>query len=173
MFKDFLNTDRQTSAGWWAERKKLQTRKSPEMAEAKGNQTHIAEDAVLCLVTQSCPTLCDPMDCSLPGSSVHGDSPRKNTGVGCHALLQGIFPTRGSNPRLLHCKSILYHLSHQESCQCKLGSPQKDNTKLFKETNFCYILFFWALAYEDSLKILQPLKTFCRTTKHLEEQALD
>ena len=38
------------------------------------------------------------MDCRLPGSSVHGDSPGKNTGVGCHALLQGIFPTQGSNP---------------------------------------------------------------------------
>ena len=38
-------------------------------------------------------TLCDPMDCSLPGSSVHGDSPGKNTGVGCRALLQEIFPT--------------------------------------------------------------------------------
>ena len=45
--------------------------------------------AVLCLVTQSCPTLCDPMDYSLPGSSVHGDSPGKNTGVGYHVLLQG------------------------------------------------------------------------------------
>ena len=43
----------------------------------------------LCLVAQSCLTLCDPMDCSLPGSSVHEDSPGKNTGVGCHALLQG------------------------------------------------------------------------------------
>ena len=40
------------------------------------------------LVTQLCPTLCDPMDCSLPGSSVHGDSPGKNTGVGWHFLLQ-------------------------------------------------------------------------------------
>ena len=64
---------------------------------------------------QSCPTLCDPVDCSLPGSSVHGDSPGKNTGVGCHALLQGIFPTQGSNPCLLHCRQILYCLSHQES----------------------------------------------------------
>ena len=45
--------------------------------------------AVLCLVTQLCPTLCDPMDCNLQGSSVHGDSPSRNTGVGCHALLQG------------------------------------------------------------------------------------
>ena len=52
---------------------------------------------MLCWVVQSCPTLCDPMGCSLPGSSVHGDSPDKNTGVGCHALLQGIFPTQGSN----------------------------------------------------------------------------
>ena len=42
----------------------------------------------LCLVAQSCPTLCDTLDCSPPGSSVHGDSPGKNTGVGCHVLLQ-------------------------------------------------------------------------------------
>ena len=50
---------------------------------------------------QSCLTIHDAMDCSRPGSSVHGDSPGKNTGVGCHALLQGIFPTQGSNPHLL------------------------------------------------------------------------
>ena len=42
------------------------------------------------LVTESCLILCDPMDCSPPGSSVHGDSQGKNNGVGCHALLQGI-----------------------------------------------------------------------------------
>ena len=47
------------------------------------------------------------------------DSPGKNTGVGCHSLLQGIFPTQGSNPGLLHCRHILYHLSHQ-------GSPQRN-----------------------------------------------
>ena len=40
------------------------------------------------------------MDCSLPGSSVHGDSPGQNTGVGSHSLLQGIFPTQGLNPGL-------------------------------------------------------------------------
>ena len=45
-----------------------------------------------------CPALCDPMDCSLPGSSVHGDSPGKNPGVDCHFFLQGIFPSQGSNP---------------------------------------------------------------------------
>ena len=41
------------------------------------------------------------MDCSPPASSVHGDSPGKNTGVGCHVLLQGIFLTQGLNLRLL------------------------------------------------------------------------
>ena len=56
-----------------------------------------------------------PMDCSLLGSSVHGDSPGKNTGLGCHALLQGIFPTQGLNPDLWPCRQILYHLSHQGS----------------------------------------------------------
>ena len=40
------------------------------------------------------------------------DSPGQNSGEGCHALLQGIFPTQGSNPVLLHCRQILYHLSH-------------------------------------------------------------
>ena len=66
---------------------------------------------MLCLVTQSYPTLCDPVDCSLPGTSVYGDSPGKNTGVGCHALLERIFPTQGWNPGLLRCRQILYCLS--------------------------------------------------------------
>ena len=62
--------------------------------------------AVLCLVAQSCLTLCDAMKYSSQVSPVHGDSPGKNTGANCHALLQGIFPTQGSNPCLLgilHC----------------------------------------------------------------------
>ena len=55
------------------------------------------------------------MDCSSPGSSVHGDSPGENTGVGCHVLLQGIFPTQGSNPGLPHCRQILYYKNYQGS----------------------------------------------------------
>ena len=70
---------------------------------------------MLCLVTQSCLALCDPVDCSQPGTSVHGDSLGKNTGVGCYALLQGISPAQGSNPGLPHCRWILFHLSHQGS----------------------------------------------------------
>ena len=55
------------------------------------------------------------MDCSPPGSSVLGDSPGQNIGVGCHVLLQGIFPTQGSKPGLPHCRWTLYHLSHKGS----------------------------------------------------------
>ena len=68
---------------------------------------------IMCDALLSCLQLCDPMDCSWTNSSVHGDSPGKNTGVGCHALLQGIFPTRELNQGLLHCTQILYQLSYQ------------------------------------------------------------
>ena len=57
------------------------------------------------LVAQSCLTLCDPMDCS----------PQDPLSMSCHFLLQGIFLAQGSNLGLLHCRLILYHLSHQES----------------------------------------------------------
>ena len=65
----------------------------------------------LCSVAQLCLTLCDPRDYSLPDASVHGDSPGKDAGLDCHALLQVIFPTQGSNTGLLHYRWILYHLS--------------------------------------------------------------
>ena len=61
----------------------------------------------------SCLTLCDPMDCSLPGSFV--DFPNKNTGVGFHFLLQGIFPIQGLNPCHLHCRQALYHWTTNEA----------------------------------------------------------
>ena len=54
-----------------------------------------------CFITKLCPTLCDPTDCSPPGSSPW-DFPGKNTGGACHFLLQGIFSTQGLNPCLLH-----------------------------------------------------------------------
>ena len=61
----------------------------------------------MCVLSGSVMSDCDPMGCSPPGSSVLwecSDSPGKNTGVGCHALLQNIFPTQGSSPSLLHCR---------------------------------------------------------------------
>ena len=89
-------------------------------------------------VTQLCLTFCNFMDCSPLGFSVHGilwaslvvqmakhlstmqeiwvqNSPGKNIGEGCHSLLQGIFPTQGSNRSLLRCSQIIYQLSYQES----------------------------------------------------------
>ena len=78
----------------------------------------------MCLVTQSCLTLCDPVDCNPPGSYVQGDSPSKNTRVGCQALLQRMFLTQWLNPGLLHCEQILYHLIHQ-------GSPRIQDWELY------------------------------------------
>ena len=74
-----------------------------------------------CEVTQSCATLCDPMDTRLlrPWSSLG-----KSTGVGCHFLLQGIFLTQGSNPGLPHCRQMLYRLSHQGSPDYSVSSPK-------------------------------------------------
>ena len=57
----------------------------------------------------------NPIHCSLPGSSARGDSPLKNTGVGSHALLEGIYLTQGSSPSLPHCRQILYHVYHEGS----------------------------------------------------------
>ena len=60
---------------------------------------------------------CSVMSDSLQPHGLHSpwNSPGQNTGVDSHSLLQGIFPTQGSNPGLLHCRWILYQLSHQGS----------------------------------------------------------
>ena len=63
--------------------------------------------------TKPCPSLCDPMDCSLPGSSLHGIFQARILEWEAIILLQEIFPTQGSNPGLLHCGQTLYRLSHQ------------------------------------------------------------
>ena len=100
---------------------------------------------MLCLVTQSCPASCDRIDCSPPGSSVHGDSPGQNTPVGCHALLQGIFSAQGLNLGLPHCRQILYHLSHQGSLKNSYNSI-KNNVKIRSKdlhrhtTNECILM---------------------------------
>ena len=61
------------------------------------------------------------------------DFPGKNTGVGCHCLLQGIFPTQGSNLCLLHCRQIVYHLSHQESLKNSLVDCRNVQCMLCKQ----------------------------------------
>ena len=64
------------------------------------------------VLAQSCPTLQDLTDCSQPGSSVPGIL---SAGVGCLALLQGIFPTQRLNPGLLHYRWLLYHWATGEA----------------------------------------------------------
>ena len=75
------------------------------------------------LVAQSCPTLCDPVDCSPPGSSVHGISQARILEWG--AIIQVIFPTQGLNPGLLHYRQIPFCLSQQRS-------PKNQGSQLFK-----------------------------------------
>ena len=115
---------------------------------------HFILNIYMFLVALLCPTLCDPMDCSPPGSSVRGDSPGKNIGVGCLALLQGIFPTQGLNAGLLHCRWILYHLSHQGSPNMYISNINKsfieqsfltacDITRCFLD--FILLIFFQML----------------------------
>ena len=109
------------------------------------------------LFCDSCPVVSNslrPIGCSPLGSSVHGDSPGKNTGVGCYALLQGIFPSQGLNPGLPHCRWILYHLNHQ-GCPWILkgvaypftGSSQPKN---WTGVSFIAGEFFYQLSYQWS-----------------------
>ena len=86
------------------------------------------------LVAQSCLTLGDPMDCNPSGFSVH-EILQTRILSGCHSLLQGIFPNQGSNQQLLqllHCRQILYNLSHQGSRYQWLNSVSlKESLEIF------------------------------------------
>ena len=102
--------------------------------------------SVVCLI------LCDFMDCSLSGSCPW-DSPGKNTGVGCHSLLQGTFLTQGLNPVLLYYRRILYHLSHQGSpSTCNEYTKKKklltrQITVLFSTKSLNYSIELYTTAY--------------------------
>ena len=80
------------------------------------DQTHISASVESrALVTRTCPTLCDAMDCCLPGSSVHAILQARILECAAIPFSRRIFPPRGPNPGLLHCRQTLYWLSHQES----------------------------------------------------------
>ena len=68
---------------------------------------------VVVLAAQSCPALCDAMDCIACRAPLSMEFSMQNTGVGSHFVLQGIFTSQGLNLGLLICRQILYHLSHQ------------------------------------------------------------
>ena len=113
------------------------------------------------------------MNCSPPGSSVHGILPGKNTRVNSHSLLQGIFPTQELNPSLLHCRQILYHLRHQWSPSRAVGRSNKAwwNRIAFQRT-FLPCLWYEIKSGNDNerklgksaLALKIPL-SFCETPK--------
>ena len=101
----------------------------------------------VCVCAQSVRLLATPWTI---GSSGHGDSPGKNPGVGCHALLQGFFPTQGLNPGLPHCRWILYHLSHQES---PLNVQNKLKLLLTSFLRKKIFFFYLEIALDDGVRI--------------------
>ena len=71
------------------------------------------------------------------------DLPGKNARVGSHYLLQGIFSTQRSNPALLHCRRILYRLSHLLSVHENNGNTHLSIRCSVKSTCYFYIMFYW------------------------------
>ena len=88
------------------------------------------------------------MECSQSGSSVHGIF-HARTGVDCRFLLQGIFPTQGSNPGLPHCRQILYHLSHQGKPEVNYGQYKKKKKKKKKKTKKTSVLYTAPVNFTD------------------------
>ena len=97
---------------------------------------------VLCLVVHLCVTLCNPVDCSPPGSSVHGDSPGKNTEVGCHVLLQGLFPTQGDVVRSLNAILIGTEATGVFKAGLELGE------------DMIYDCILWDITHLHNLKVI-------------------
>ena len=108
---------------------------------------------LLCLVAQSCVWLfATPWTvCSPPGSSVHGDSPGKNAGVGCHALLQGIFPTQVSNPGLPHCRWILSPMIHFKFISMRAVRSVSRFISVCVWMSRCFCTFYWSIKFFISL----------------------
>ena len=98
-----------------------------QQPSTRDTQSHLLSFPCVSACSRGLPTVCvgrsvvsdslRPLDCSPRSASVHGISQTRYTGVGCRFLLQGIFPTQGSNLGLLHCRQILCCLSHQGVCR--------------------------------------------------------
>ena len=103
----------------------------------------------LCLVAQSCPILFNPMDCSPPASSVHGDFTGKNSDVSCHALLQGIFLTQGLGPGLPY--------SGRFFTICATREPVISFLDFFF---FLVVISGWSWPHWKTLRLFFPLQFF-------------
>ena len=111
--------------------------------------------AFVCLVAQLWPTICDPMDCNLLGTSVHGDFPGKNTGVDWHALLQGNLPNPGIKPR-----------SPALQADSLPAEPHNDRLYFFGLQNHCR---WWLQSLNQ--KMLAPWKkSYDQPRQHIKKQ---
>ena len=102
-------------------------------------------------VTQSCLTHVTRLLCPW-------NSPGKNTRVGSHSFLQGIFPTQGLNPGLLHCRQTLHHLSHQ-------GSPMVKQTTALRKYSSGVVFFFFQTPIKISFQSLKIFPSWGKCTK--------
>ena len=122
--------------------------------------------------------LCDPMDCSPPGSSVHS-SRSKNTKMGYHTLLQEIFPTQGSNPllRLLNSRQIFFTTEppgkpRYSLYMCLINKREwtahrKHPLPTTKETTLHMDIMRWSIPISDWLYSLQPkMENLCTVNKN-------
>ena len=121
------------------------------------------------LVTESCSTLRDPMDCQPARLFRPWNSPGKNTGAGSHSLLQGIFLTQESNPGLPHHRQIIYHLNSTQSetisflrgSSCKLQQRRKKNMSCVAESLQPVLSHENSYLLDDSDHICQKLEEIC------------
>ena len=132
------------------------------------------------LVAESCPTFSDSMDCKPARLLCPWDFPGKNTGVGGHSLLQGIFPTQGSNPHLLHWRQILYHWTTSEALEDSMmvskwlcsgphnGHLQRMSTGVTDWVPRSALLSHNCLPAKCGLQIVVFSKTNCRTNSTIK-----
>ena len=111
--------------------------RSMQLKGSKINGPSFSSKSLCMLVTQLCPTLCDPTRLLCPW-----DFPGKGTGIGYHFLLQGIFPTQGSNLGLLHCRQILFRLSYKIFTHPIFhvsadGDPVRNRESTFPLSQYC------------------------------------
>ena len=98
--------------------------------------------AVLCIVTQLCLTLCDPMDYSPPGFSAHGIL-QARTLEWVVMPSSGVLTTQGLNPCFLHCRQILHHLSHQGSLRWRITVSKE------RRYNICLYRYLYNWGYKN------------------------
>ena len=117
---------------------------------------------MLGLVTQHVWLFLTTWTCSLPGSSVHGDSPGKNTVVGCHALLQEIFPIQRSHPGLPHSRWIPYWLLHQRSPVLWYRAEKLSYCDFKTIAVYCFLFYqntscFWSSSLIGMMQVPQAI----------------